>query len=277
MQQDNKTMRILIAGFGGQGVLFLGKLIAHAGVLLGKGNADLHRAAGAYRVVVGKQLLAGGQLGNHVFEQAVELLFGFQGIDALLVAATVRRGFQHGRLDHQTRDAEAFAACFQLVPDDGVQARHDGIGLEGGFLLDDRDHRAIDRCRMRQAEALESAIEIVGPAAAIADAAGQQAVDQGFDVALTQRWGAGDDCFAGGWGWGDGWRVPRSRRRCFRWPTQIRRQPFIGTDDRRVRADAGAAGKDEGGGPAGQEKAGRLSHQPRAATASRRFRKTPAS
>ena len=36
MQQDNKTMRILIAGFGGQGVLFLGKLIAHAGVLLGK-------------------------------------------------------------------------------------------------------------------------------------------------------------------------------------------------------------------------------------------------
>ena len=29
-------MRILIAGFGGQGVLFLGKLIAHAGVLLGK-------------------------------------------------------------------------------------------------------------------------------------------------------------------------------------------------------------------------------------------------
>ena len=36
MQQENKTMRILIAGFGGQGVLFLGKLIAHAGVLLGK-------------------------------------------------------------------------------------------------------------------------------------------------------------------------------------------------------------------------------------------------
>ena len=29
-------MRILVAGFGGQGVLFLGKLIAHAGVLLGK-------------------------------------------------------------------------------------------------------------------------------------------------------------------------------------------------------------------------------------------------
>ena len=36
MLQENKTMRILIAGFGGQGVLFLGKLIAHAGVLLGK-------------------------------------------------------------------------------------------------------------------------------------------------------------------------------------------------------------------------------------------------
>ena len=35
-QQESKTMRILIAGFGGQGVLFLGKLIAHAGVLLGK-------------------------------------------------------------------------------------------------------------------------------------------------------------------------------------------------------------------------------------------------
>lgn len=34
-EQDG-TMRILIAGFGGQGVLFLGKLIAHAGVLLGK-------------------------------------------------------------------------------------------------------------------------------------------------------------------------------------------------------------------------------------------------
>ena len=36
MQQENEIMRILIAGFGGQGVLFLGKLIAHAGVLLGK-------------------------------------------------------------------------------------------------------------------------------------------------------------------------------------------------------------------------------------------------
>ena len=35
-QQQNGTMRILIAGFGGQGVLFLGKLIAHAGVLLRK-------------------------------------------------------------------------------------------------------------------------------------------------------------------------------------------------------------------------------------------------
>ncbi|HML68032.1 MAG TPA: 2-oxoacid:acceptor oxidoreductase family protein [Clostridia bacterium] len=35
-QKGSKTMRILIAGFGGQGVLFLGKLIAHAGVLLGK-------------------------------------------------------------------------------------------------------------------------------------------------------------------------------------------------------------------------------------------------
>ena len=34
--QQNRTLRILIAGFGGQGVLFLGKLIAHAGVLLGK-------------------------------------------------------------------------------------------------------------------------------------------------------------------------------------------------------------------------------------------------
>ncbi|MEZ4509920.1 MAG: 2-oxoacid:acceptor oxidoreductase family protein, partial [Eubacteriales bacterium] len=34
--QQNTTQRILIAGFGGQGVLFLGKLIAHAGVLLGK-------------------------------------------------------------------------------------------------------------------------------------------------------------------------------------------------------------------------------------------------
>jgi 2-oxoglutarate ferredoxin oxidoreductase subunit gamma len=36
MQENNKTMRILIAGFGGQGVLFLGKLIAYAGVLKGK-------------------------------------------------------------------------------------------------------------------------------------------------------------------------------------------------------------------------------------------------
>lgn len=35
-EQKNTTQRILIAGFGGQGVLFLGKLIAHAGVLLGK-------------------------------------------------------------------------------------------------------------------------------------------------------------------------------------------------------------------------------------------------
>ena len=36
MNQQHTTQRILIAGFGGQGVLFLGKLIAHAGVLLGK-------------------------------------------------------------------------------------------------------------------------------------------------------------------------------------------------------------------------------------------------
>lgn len=36
MNEQNTTQRILIAGFGGQGVLFLGKLIAHAGVLLGK-------------------------------------------------------------------------------------------------------------------------------------------------------------------------------------------------------------------------------------------------
>jgi 2-oxoglutarate ferredoxin oxidoreductase subunit gamma len=35
-KQNDETLRILIAGFGGQGVLFLGKLIAHAGVLLGK-------------------------------------------------------------------------------------------------------------------------------------------------------------------------------------------------------------------------------------------------
>ena len=34
--QHRGEMRILIAGFGGQGVLFLGKLIAHAGLLLGK-------------------------------------------------------------------------------------------------------------------------------------------------------------------------------------------------------------------------------------------------
>ncbi len=36
MKMDRGEMRILIAGFGGQGVLFLGKLIAHAGMLLGK-------------------------------------------------------------------------------------------------------------------------------------------------------------------------------------------------------------------------------------------------
>ena len=36
MAASTNTKRILIAGFGGQGVLFLGKLIAHAGVLLGK-------------------------------------------------------------------------------------------------------------------------------------------------------------------------------------------------------------------------------------------------
>ena len=35
-EQKNTTQQVLIAGFGGQGVLFLGKLIAHAGVLLGK-------------------------------------------------------------------------------------------------------------------------------------------------------------------------------------------------------------------------------------------------
>jgi 2-oxoglutarate ferredoxin oxidoreductase subunit gamma len=36
MQANNETMRILVAGFGGQGVLFLGKLIAYAGALKGK-------------------------------------------------------------------------------------------------------------------------------------------------------------------------------------------------------------------------------------------------
>lgn len=36
MRTHSGEMRILIAGFGGQGVLFLGKLIAHAGMLLGK-------------------------------------------------------------------------------------------------------------------------------------------------------------------------------------------------------------------------------------------------
>ena len=35
-KQSDEILNILIAGFGGQGVLFLGKLIAHAGVLLGK-------------------------------------------------------------------------------------------------------------------------------------------------------------------------------------------------------------------------------------------------
>ncbi len=36
MQASNETMRILVAGFGGQGVLFLGKIIAYAGMLIGK-------------------------------------------------------------------------------------------------------------------------------------------------------------------------------------------------------------------------------------------------
>ena len=44
-----------------------------AGEFLGEGDADLHRAAGAHRVVAGEQGLAGRQFGDHVLEQAVQL------------------------------------------------------------------------------------------------------------------------------------------------------------------------------------------------------------
>ena len=63
---------------------------AFPSVLFGKFDTDLHRPGGVHRVGIGQHFLAERQLGDHVVEQRVELLFGFQGVDTLLVTAAVR-------------------------------------------------------------------------------------------------------------------------------------------------------------------------------------------
>ena len=59
------------------------------GVLLGESNADLHRAAGMYRVQRAEQLLSHRHHADKIIENRAQLLFGFHAIQTFAIAFAV--------------------------------------------------------------------------------------------------------------------------------------------------------------------------------------------
>ena len=120
------------------------------GMLLGEGDADLHRAAGMHRVQRAEQLLPHRHHADKIIENRAQLLFGFHAIEAFAIAFAVGRfDFQRG-MHQKNRDMHFLRPAVDLLPGDFIQPRHRRVGLIVGLLLRHRQHRTDVLFRRRQ-------------------------------------------------------------------------------------------------------------------------------
>ncbi|MNP16435.1 hypothetical protein D3C76_1088270 [compost metagenome] len=169
------------------------------GMLFGKVDADLHRPAGAHRVQAAEQGLAHGQGTDQFIEQVAELFFAAHRIQPLAIGLAGRRAGLQGGVDQQVGDMQAGGAAVDLLPGDAAQTRYFRVGLEGRFLLGDRQHRA--QVALAGGDLLrgKGALDIPRPAFAVLGGGRQQAHDLGAHLGrgLLRRFTLGDAALNG--------------------------------------------------------------------------------
>ncbi len=111
-------------------------------MLLGKGDADLHRPAGMHRVKGAEQLLPHRHHIDKIVKDGAKLFFGFHRIQPVAVALAVGRGNFKGRMHHKRRDVQLLCPAINLLPGDLIEPRHRGIGLIERLLLGHCQYRA---------------------------------------------------------------------------------------------------------------------------------------
>ena len=154
----------------------------------GEGDADLHRAAGPYRIVARQKGSPIRQFGDHVLVQRVHLAFGLEGVDSLAIAASVGRGFEQGRIQQQLGDTVAGAPRFDLSPHDSRQAWNRRVRNKQGFLFRNRDHRTNVFRRYRDAQRIEGDMDVLRPAGTVAAPRRDQAGNQGARLGAVELW-----------------------------------------------------------------------------------------
>ena len=141
-------------------------------MLLSKGDADLHWAAGVHRVQGAEQLLPHRHHPDKVIKNSAQLLFRLHVVQTVAVAFAVWRGDLQRGMDQKQRNVHFFRPAVDLLPGDFIQPRHHRIGLIIGLLLRDRQHRADVLFRRRQLLAVKGGGDGLRPGLPILDAGG---------------------------------------------------------------------------------------------------------
>ena len=136
-------------------------------LFLGKGDADLHRAAGVHRVQAAEQAFTQGHHANEVIEDRAQLPLGTGGIQALVVGFARGRGDVECTAHEEGGDVQLAGATVDLGACDFGQARHGWVSLEGRFLFSHRQHGTQVFVAGREPLRGKRCIEISGPALAI--------------------------------------------------------------------------------------------------------------
>ena len=142
-------------------------------MLLGEGNADLHRPTGVHRVEGAEQLPAQGHHADKVIEDRTQLFLAAHSGQALGVGLAGGRLQIEGGRNQKARDMQAAGATVDFLAGDLAQAGHLGVGLEGGLLLGNGQHGTQVAVAGVQLLAGKSHLDICGPALAVFHCGGQ--------------------------------------------------------------------------------------------------------
>ena len=133
----------------------------------GKGDADLHRPAGVYRVQAAKQVFAQWHHADEIIKNGAQLALGAGRIQALIVGFTVGRSDAQGTAHYKLGDMQLAGAAVDFTAGDLAQPRHRRVGLKGRFLLGHSQHGTQVFIGGRQALGSECDLDIRCPAGAV--------------------------------------------------------------------------------------------------------------
>ncbi len=147
------------------------------GVFLGKGDADLHRAAGLDRVEVAEQRLTQRHHADEIIEDRAEIFLGARRIEALAISLAVRRAHAQRGSDQGVGNVQSRGAAVDFGAGDAAHVRHRRIDLKGRLLLGNGHHRTQVFSGQRDLLRGKRGMNIRGPCLAIRDSRRHQAHD----------------------------------------------------------------------------------------------------